>query len=182
MTPTGSRAGYCSRPAAPGGSPAVHPVRPPIGPTPTSSWPLASEVARACRRRSASIRGCSSPSPPPASARSTAAGRRGAWCCLATHTAKVPAAPMVCGMAAGTAMARMTLGWASRCMRPATTARPRCSGTRSPPSCGDGPPSPSGVPWAGWSASRRGSYGGWSGSPMPRWPSSSDAGRSTSMP
>ena len=49
-------------------------------------------------------------------------------------------------------------------------------------SCGGGPPSPSSVPWAGWSASRRASCAGWSGSPMPRWPSSNGAGRSTSTP
>ncbi len=66
--------------------------------------------------------------------------------------------------------------------RPAMTRRPRCYGTRSRPSCGDGPPSPSSVPWADWSACRRGSCVGWSGSPMPRWPSSNGAGRSTSTP
>jgi Replication initiator protein, pSAM2 len=34
----------------------------------------------------------------------------------------------------------------------------------------------------GWPASRSGSCAGWCGSPMPRWPSSNDAGRSTSTP
>jgi hypothetical protein len=66
--------------------------------------------------------------------------------------------------------------------RAATTPRRRCSGTRSRRSCGGGPPSPSTVPWAGWSACRRASCAGWSGSPMPRWPSSNGAGRSTSTP
>ena len=50
------------------------------------------------------------------------------------------------------------------------------------PSCGGGPPSPSIVPWPGWSAWTRRSCGGWSGSRTPRWPSSSDGGRSTSTP
>ena len=46
--------------------------------------------------------------------------------------------------------------------RPATTPRRRCCGTPSRRSCGGGPPSPSSVPSAGWSASRRASCGGWS--------------------
>src|SRR5215216_6859722 len=87
---------------------------------------------------------------------------------------------MASAMAAGTATMPTIPGWASRSARAATTARPRCSGTPWPPSCGGGPPSPSSVPWAGWSASRRGSCAGWSGCRTPRWPSSSGAGRSTS--
>jgi hypothetical protein len=99
-----------------------------------------------------------------------------------THTAKVPAAPTVCGMPAGTGMRRTTRGWGSPCARCATTPGHRCSGTHSPPSCGGGRPSLSTVPSVGWSASRRASCAGWSGSRTPRWPSSSDAGRSTSTP
>src|SRR5215217_6836424 len=118
----------------------------------------------------------------PASAASIPAKPRAGWCCPATRTARVPAAPTVCGMAAGIAMVRTTPGLVSRSVRPAITPRRRCSGTPLPPSCGDGPPSPSSVPSVGWSASRRGSCGGWCGSPMPRWPSSSGAGRSTSTP
>ena len=39
LRPTGSRTGCCSRRAAPAGSRAARRVRPPTGPTPTSSWP-----------------------------------------------------------------------------------------------------------------------------------------------
>ena len=98
----------------------------------------------------------------PASAASTPARPKGGWCCRVIPTGKVPAARTVRGMAAGIAMTRTTPGWGSRCARPATTARRRCCGTRWHRSCGDGPPSPSSVPWAGWSASRRASCAGWS--------------------
>jgi hypothetical protein len=54
--------------------------------------------------------GCSSPSPPPASARSTAARPKGAWCCPETRIDRAPAAPTACGMAAGTATTRTTPG------------------------------------------------------------------------
>ncbi len=107
---------------------------------------------------------------------------RGGWCCPAIRTGRVPAARMATGMAAGTATTPTTLAWASRSCPPATTPRRRCCGTPWRPSCGGGPPSPSSVPWGGWSASRRASCAGWSGSPTPRWPSSSGAGRSTSTP
>ena len=79
-------------------------------------------------------------------------------------------------------MTRTILGWASRSARPAMTHRRRCCGTPWRRSCGGGPPSPSSVPSAGWSVSRRASCAGWSGSPMPRWPSSNAGGRSTSTP
>src|SRR5829696_8233492 len=71
---------------------------------------------------------------------------------------------MASAMAAGTATMPTTPGWASRCVRPATTPKRRCCGTPSLPSCGGGPPSPSSVPLAGWSASGRGSCAAWSGS------------------
>src|SRR5512133_1466376 len=101
---------------------------------------------------------------------------QGGWCCRVTHIAKVPAARMVCGMAAGTGMPRTTRGWGSRSACPATTPKRRCCGTLSPPSCGGGPPLPSSVPSVGWSAFRRGSCVGWSGSRTRRWPSSSGGG------
>jgi hypothetical protein len=87
----------------------------------------------------------------PASAASTRGRRRGGWCCRATRSGRVPAARMVCGMAAGIAMTRTIPGWVSRCARPATARRRRCCGTRSHPSCGAGPLSPSSASSAGWS-------------------------------
>jgi hypothetical protein len=117
----------------------------------------------------------------PASAGSTRARPKGGWSCPAIRTARVPAARTASGLAAGIAMTWMTLGWGSHCVRPATTPRRRCSGTPWPRSCGGGPPSPSSVPWAAWSAWTRPGCVGWSGSPMPRWPSTNVGARSTSM-
>jgi hypothetical protein len=128
------------------------------------------------------IPGCSSPSPPPASAGSTPARPMAVWCCPVTRTGRAPAAPTASRWAAGTAMTRTILGWGSRYARPAMTPRRRCFGTPWRRSCGDGPPSPSTVSLVAWPARRSGSCVGWSGSATPRWPSSSGAGRSTSMP
>ena len=51
--------------------------------------------------------------------------------CRVTPTGRVPAARTASAMAVGTGMTRTTLGWASRCARSATTARPgavECAG------------------------------------------------------
>jgi hypothetical protein len=58
----------------------------------------------------AGIRGCSSPSPLPASAGSTPASQ-GRLVLPCHPTGKVPAARTASGMAAGTATTRTTLGW-----------------------------------------------------------------------
>jgi len=130
------------------------------GPTPTSSWRPGCGAARGYRRRSASIRGCLSPSPPPRSARCTAGRRRGGWCCPATPTARAPPVPMAAAPAAGTATTPTTRAWANPSAQGAMTVRRRWCGTRWRPSCGATPPPTWTAPSPGWSASARRSCGG----------------------
>src|SRR5215218_5346292 len=84
--------------------------------------------------------------------------------------------------AAGSATTPTTRGSVSRCARAATRPAPRCCGTPWPGGCGRGPPSTCTGPWRSSPASPRPSYARWSGSPSPRWPSTSGAARSTSTP
>ena len=142
--------------AAPAASPAARPVRPPTGPMPTSSSPPDSRGGKGIPETVAEhprlFVTFTAPSFGSVHARK-AQGRLVLPCHPYRQAARRPH-----GLRDGccTGMTRTTLAWASRSAR---LLRQRGPGAmeRWRRSRGAAPPSPSGVPWAGWSASRRAS-------------------------
>ena len=92
--------------------------------------------------RSPLIRACSPRSPPRASALFTHAACGAARCCRAVRDVitRCGCAHMAGISHARCATARMTLGLAGRCVRTATTMKPRCCSTCMPVTCGAGSP------------------------------------------
>src|SRR5215207_8863699 len=106
--PNGSRTRPCSRRVVTGGPQPAPPAQRPTRPTVSSSWPLGCGAARACPSEWLAILGCSSPSPPPASARCIPGGRKASWYIPVIPTGRGPGARMAGGPAAGSATTRTT--------------------------------------------------------------------------
>ena len=104
-------------------------------------------AARASPSGWSAIRGCSSPSPRPPSARSIRAGRRGCWCIPATPTARAGPARTESGRVVGSVTTLTIRGWGSHYALAVIGLVPRCCGMPWPGGCGRGPPSTCTAPW-----------------------------------
>jgi len=149
---TRNRVGCCSSRAGTDGRRVARPAPRSTGPTPTSwsgpAWP----AARASPTALPTIPGCSSPSPPPASARSTPNESATASAAPAAPATPPRDARMAARRAAIAATTTTTRSWASRSVPTASTTRPQCCGTRSPPSYGGAPATTPSATWPAWPA------------------------------